>query len=268
MARPPSVILTDQQRWDTTGVHGNPADVTPEFDGIARAGTHFSLAFTPQPVCAPARATLQTRCWPSKTGVFRNGIALPAGVPTLASVFEEAGYVTGYIGKWHLGGADAAEAGRVPPGRRGGYRRWLASDLLEFTSDKRSAHDASVRVPLAVIGPGFTGGGRVHRPVSTVDLAPTLIEAAGLSVPASMQGRSLLPLVGGGSEADRPGEVFFCPWHRDAREGGASRRRAPADGPSAASRRTSGAPRSPCRCPVRDVPPATELLQGLQNGYS
>ncbi|WP_329201692.1 MULTISPECIES: sulfatase/phosphatase domain-containing protein [unclassified Streptomyces] len=60
-----------------------------------------------------------------------------------------------------------------------------------------------------MIGPGFTGGGRVHRPVSTVDLAPTLIEAAGLSVPASMQGRSLLPLVGGGSEADRPGEVFF-----------------------------------------------------------
>ncbi|WUC62802.1 sulfatase-like hydrolase/transferase [Streptomyces sp. NBC_00667] len=137
MAWPPSVIviLTDQQRWDTTRVHGNPADVTPEFDGIARAGTHFSLAFTPQPVCAPARAALQTGCWPTMTGVFRNGIALPAGVSTLASVFKEAGYVTGYIGKWHLGGVDAAEAGPVPPGRRGGYRRWLASDLLEFTSD-------------------------------------------------------------------------------------------------------------------------------------
>ncbi|WP_328296906.1 sulfatase-like hydrolase/transferase [Streptomyces sp. NBC_00435] len=54
------VVLTDQRRWETTGVHGDPADVTPEFDRIARAGTHVEQALTPQPVCAPARAALQT----------------------------------------------------------------------------------------------------------------------------------------------------------------------------------------------------------------
>ncbi|WP_406359683.1 sulfatase-like hydrolase/transferase [Streptomyces sp. NBC_00715] len=128
------VILTDQQRWDTTGVHGNPADVTPEFDRIARTGTHVEQALTPQPVCAPARASLQTGRYPTASGVFRNGIPLPAGMPTIAEVFGAAGYTTGYIGKWHLA-AGASRDGPVAPERRGGYQRWLASDLLEYTSD-------------------------------------------------------------------------------------------------------------------------------------
>ncbi|WP_328296905.1 sulfatase-like hydrolase/transferase [Streptomyces sp. NBC_00435] len=73
---------------------------------------------------------------------------------------------------------------------------------------KRSTHDASVRVPLALTGPGFTGGGLVRHPVSTVDLMPTLVEAAGLPVPDGVQGRSFLPLVGGGEDPGRPAEVF------------------------------------------------------------
>src|SRR5688500_15578087 len=99
--QPPHVIvvLTDQQRWDTTGVHGNPAGVTPEFDRIAREGTHVEQAITPQPVCAPARAALQTGRWPTATGVFRNGLPLPPDIPTLARSFADAGYATGYIGK-------------------------------------------------------------------------------------------------------------------------------------------------------------------------
>lgn len=49
---------------------------------------------------------------------------------TPAHHFGAAGYATGCIGKWHLGSADP-----VPPGERGGYRSWLASNILEFTSD-------------------------------------------------------------------------------------------------------------------------------------
>lgn len=343
------VVLTDQQRWDTAGVHGNRAGVTPEFDRIAREGTLFEQAVTPNPVCAPARSSLQTGRYPTATGVFRNGLPLPADIPTLAGEFAAAGYATGYIGKWHLAG-DANPDGPVPAARRGGYGRWLASDRLEFTSDayrtvvhdedgapvrlpgyrsdalidaairfvadhhdrpyllflsllephhqnptddypapagyreryegawlppdlaalspgaeqggahrhlagylgqikrvdegvgrlrdalrslgteentvlawtadhgshfrtrnseyKRSAHEASVRVPLAATGPGFSGGGLVRRPVSTVDLMPTLLAAAGLPVPSGVQGRSLLPLTGGGRDPERPGSVF------------------------------------------------------------
>jgi arylsulfatase A-like enzyme len=52
---------------------------------------------------------------------------------TLAHYFRQAGYETGYIGKWHL--ADDRSHGPVRPEQRGGYEYWLASNLLEFTSD-------------------------------------------------------------------------------------------------------------------------------------
>ncbi|WP_049560612.1 sulfatase-like hydrolase/transferase [Nonomuraea sp. SBT364] len=335
MARPNViVILTDQQRWDTVG------PFTPNLDRMARHGTQATVALTPQPVCAPARAALQTGRYPTTTGVHRNGLTLPAEERTLAHHFGEAGYATGYIGKWHLARRDP-----VPEEERGGYRSWLAANTLEFTSDayrtivydegedpvflpgyrsdalvdaavrfvadhheepfflflsflephhqnevdnypapdgyeeryqgrwlppdlaalggtahrhlggylgqvkrldeglgrlldalrsmdllddtivaytsdhgshfktrndeyKRSCHDASLRVPLAVRGPGFDGGGAIARPVSTIDLPPTLLDAAGLPVPPDMQGRSFLPLLRD-SRAEWPDEVFF-----------------------------------------------------------
>ncbi|WMX48501.1 sulfatase-like hydrolase/transferase [Streptomyces roseicoloratus] len=343
------VVLTDQQRWDTTGAHGNPAGVTPEFDRLAREGTLVEQAITPHPGCAPARAALQTGRFPTGSGVFRDGLPLGADVPTLAEAFAAAGYVTGYLGTWHLAGEEHPD-GPVPPGRRGGYAHWLASDRLASTPDayrtvlyngdgepvrlpgyrsdalidaairfvadhhrqpfllflsllephhqnatddfpapagdrerfegrwlppdlaalspgpahggahrhlggylgriKRvdegvgrlrdslrslgiedgtvlawtadhgshfrtrngayggSAHEASVRVPFVLSGPGFRGGGRIRQPVSTVDLMPTLLDAAGIEVPAGVHGRSLRPLVGGGGELDRPFSVF------------------------------------------------------------
>ena len=54
------VFFTDQQRWDTTGAGGNPCGLTPNFDRMAQEGTWAKYAFTPQPVCGPARAAVQT----------------------------------------------------------------------------------------------------------------------------------------------------------------------------------------------------------------
>lgn len=126
------VFFTDQQRWDTTGVHGNPLDLTPNFDRMAARGTHAEFAFTCQPVCGPARSCLQTGLHATASGCFRNGIPLPEGVPTVAQHFREAGYATAYLGKWHLA---ATRTEPVPVEKRGGYEYWLASDALEHTSD-------------------------------------------------------------------------------------------------------------------------------------
>ncbi len=126
------VFFTDQQRWDTTGVHGNPMGLTPNFDAMARRGTHAARSFTCQPVCGPARSCLQTGLYATTTGCFRNGIPLPWESRTLAHCFGGAGYRTGYIGKWHL--YERATIGPVPESHRGGYEYWLASNVLEFTS--------------------------------------------------------------------------------------------------------------------------------------
>ncbi|MFC5649710.1 sulfatase-like hydrolase/transferase [Paenibacillus solisilvae] len=328
-SRQPNVIVffTDQQRWDTTGAHGNPLGLTPNFDRMASRGTHLYHSFTCQPVCGPARSVFQTGLYPTTTGCFRNKIPLPEGSRTLAHYFNDAGYQTGYIGKWHL-----ADENPVPESGRGGYKYWLAANALEstsesydavvfdndnervklpgyrvdaltdaairfidkeqdnpfflflsflephhqnhrddypspdvyteaytgrwtppdltalggnsaqnlggyygmvkrldealgrifdavksldlaeetiilFTSDhgchfktrnseyKRSCHESSIRVPTAVIGPGFDSRGQIRELVSLIDIAPTLLDAAGIEVPAQMQGRSILPLL-------------------------------------------------------------------------
>lgn len=324
------VFFTDQQRWDTTGVHGNPLHLTPNFDRVAQRGTHFANAITPQPVCGPCRSVMQTGLYATETGCFRNGISLRPEQPTVAQYFNEAGYKTGYIGKWHL--ANHGSHGAVAEDERGGYQYWLAANLLEFVSDaydtrlydnegrehrlpgyrvdamtdaairyidsvrndsfflflsflephhqnhldaypapdgyaeryrsawippdlqalggsthlhlagyygmvrrldeafgrlmdalksmgiaentiviftsdhgnhfktrnqeyKRSCHESSVHVPMAISGGSFNGGGRVEHLVSLVDLPPTLLDIAGIPIPDFMQGHSLLPLV-------------------------------------------------------------------------
>ncbi len=60
---------------------------------------------------------------------------------------------------------------------------------------KRSTHNSSLRVPLIIDGPGFHGTQRIPEIVGLIDLAPTLIEAAGLPVPPTWKGRSVLPLL-------------------------------------------------------------------------
>jgi arylsulfatase A-like enzyme len=73
---------------------------------------------------------------------------------------------------------------------------------------KRSCHEASVRVPAVLTGPGFEDGGRVDELVSLLDVPPTLLDAAGIDVPDAMDGRSVRPLVDGTAE-DWRDEVFI-----------------------------------------------------------
>jgi arylsulfatase A-like enzyme len=341
MPRPNVVVFfTDQQRWDSSGLHGNPLELMPNFDRMALAGTHVAQSFTCQPVCGPARSCLQTGQYATKTGSWNNGIPLQPHCKTLAQHFNGAGYKTGYIGKWHL-----ASKQIVPEAERGGYQYWLASNTLENTSDayhtvmydnenrevtlpgyradaltdaairyidmqqkqpfflfvsyiephfqnhrddypaptgyeeryrgrwmppdlaglpgssahqhlagywgmvkrldeslgrmldalrslslldntivlftsdhgchfktrnreyKRSCHESSIRVPTALGGGPFNGGGQIQKLVSLVDLPPTLLDAAGIAVPPEMQGRSILPLVNR-KPTDWPEEVF------------------------------------------------------------
>jgi arylsulfatase A-like enzyme len=344
MKRPNVVVFfTDQQRWDSTGVHGNPLGLTPNFDRIAKSGTHCFNSYTCQPVCGPARASLQTGLYATNAGVPTNGPAIKDGCRTLGEYFTDAGYHTGYIGKWHLSDQGAAA---VPAEKRVGYQYWLGSNALEHTSDsyftvmydgdgkpvelpgyrvdavadagiryisdhrnepfflmmsfiephfqnhrddypaplgyeehyrgqwtppdlqdleggtagrhlggywgmckrldeaygrvldalislgleentivvfttdhachfktrnseyKRSCHESSTRIPLAFTGGEFTGGGEIRDLVSLIDVPPTLLDAAGIDVPAAMEGHSIMPLVRR-ENVERPEEVFI-----------------------------------------------------------
>lgn len=143
----PNIIFyfSDQQRWDTLGCYGQPLPVTPNLDSLAAQGVRFEHAFTCQPVCGPARACLQSGKYATQVGCHRNAQALPQNITTLADHFNEAGYETAYVGKWHLASnrnsytapvdEENFETRAIPFQRRGGYRDyWMASDVLEGTS--------------------------------------------------------------------------------------------------------------------------------------
>jgi arylsulfatase A-like enzyme len=352
-ARPNVIlIISDQFRWDCLGASGlMPLNLTPNLDAMAASGTRFANAITNQPVCAPARGCLFTGQYATQHGVWRNGIPLPTGAPTLARAFRRAGYSSNYVGKWHLAPVtpgDDTTLGPVPPAWRGGFDDfWEGSNIMELTSHpndgriwdgagraipfdntyrvdfltdrvvrfleqrppepfflvisylephfqndcncfvapatyadryrnafvprdlsffpgdwqsqlpdyygciarvdenvgrlreslqtlgltdrtvvgltsdhgchfrtrnneyKRSGHESSIHVPLVFTGPRFTGGRTIRPLVSHVDLAPTLLDAAGIDVPATMHGRSLLPLVESGDASGRAEDVFI-----------------------------------------------------------
>ncbi|MBD3215662.1 MAG: sulfatase-like hydrolase/transferase [Candidatus Lokiarchaeota archaeon] len=145
-------IFTDQQRFDTMGCYGQSLNVTPNLDALADEGVKFTNTFSCQPLCGPARSCLQTGLYATQTGCYRNGIALPTNMRTIAHILSENGYSVGYIGKWHLAsnglpsyediGPEADYRTKpIPEERRGGYKDyWLSSDLLEFTSHPYEGH--------------------------------------------------------------------------------------------------------------------------------
>jgi arylsulfatase A-like enzyme len=60
---------------------------------------------------------------------------------------------------------------------------------------KRSTHNSSLRVPLLIEGPGFETARQIQEVVGIVDIAPTLLDAAGVAAPDSMQGKSFFPML-------------------------------------------------------------------------
>jgi arylsulfatase A-like enzyme len=74
---------------------------------------------------------------------------------------------------------------------------------------KRSPHESSVRVPMVFRGPGWNGGGERREAVSLVDLMPTLLDCAGVTVPDGVQGRSMRSLTVPGAEWEEDAFIQF-----------------------------------------------------------
>ncbi|MDD2403300.1 MAG: sulfatase-like hydrolase/transferase [Lentisphaerae bacterium] len=130
-------IMTDQQRFDTIARLGNSRIYTPNFDRLVERGLAFSNAYSPCPVCIPARYVIRTGCEPKTTGVFKNGKAIQCpGVPDnvgercggyLPEKMKSLGYRTFGIGKFHT----------IPWDETLGYDVHLHSEELYSDIDQR-----------------------------------------------------------------------------------------------------------------------------------
>jgi len=101
------VIVADDLGWAGVGFH-NKAMVTPHLDKLAKEGAELQRFYV-CPTCSPTRVALLTGQMPRRYNVISalQGAepGMPAGVPTIASVFKSSGYRTSLIGKWHVGQA-------------------------------------------------------------------------------------------------------------------------------------------------------------------
>src|SRR5665213_821270 len=130
--RPPNVvfILPDEWRAQALGCMGNPDVQTPHLDKLASEGTLFRHTLANTPLCCPARANLLTGTYTNRNGMVANDLRLRENITTIGDLYTQAGYRTGYIGKWHLDGG-ARLPGVIPPGpRRHGVPYWAANECI------------------------------------------------------------------------------------------------------------------------------------------
>jgi arylsulfatase A-like enzyme len=95
------LIFADQLRADALGCYGSTVVRTPAIDRLAERATVFDAAYTPSPVCVPARAALLTGREPQANGCYENGSPMP-DARTFLDELGDAGYRTHGVGKMHF----------------------------------------------------------------------------------------------------------------------------------------------------------------------
>ncbi|MFA5191633.1 MAG: sulfatase [Verrucomicrobiia bacterium] len=114
-ARKPNVIviLADDMGYADVGFNGCKDIPTPHIDSLAAHGVRCSSGYVSHSFCSPTRAGLMTGRYQQRFGHENNPawlpedtkVGLPVSQTTIADVMKSAGFVTGAIGKWHLGAA-------------------------------------------------------------------------------------------------------------------------------------------------------------------
>jgi arylsulfatase A-like enzyme len=120
------IIQPDQHRGSVMGCAGDDIAITPNLDKLASEGIRFSNTYSVEPVCSPFRGTLQTGLYCYQHGVHTNDMRMDTSHVTIAEIFGDAGYATGFIGKWHLDGGwpEGGVGGYVEPEFRQGWQEW------------------------------------------------------------------------------------------------------------------------------------------------
>jgi len=118
-------VLADDLGWGDLACYGHPSIKTPHLDWLAREGILFTQCYSASPVCSPSRAALMAGRFPAGLRIHGHLATPPEGrvefnaergmpnyldpeIPCVTKLLKEAGYATGFFGKWHLGKAPDA----------------------------------------------------------------------------------------------------------------------------------------------------------------
>jgi choline-sulfatase len=117
------LLIDDEHRPDVLGIEGNPHVRTPTLDRCMEQGTYFRSAYTPSPVCVPARQSFLTGLYPRHNGCTGFDTPLPSDVLTIPSHLMHYGYFPACAGKMHFIGTDQLHGWRERIGREMSYAR-------------------------------------------------------------------------------------------------------------------------------------------------
>jgi len=113
------LIMADQMTPFMVGAYGNRQARTPNIDRLAEEGVRFDAAYTPCPLCAPARAAMLTGKYVSRIGKHDNAAEWSSELPTIAHHLRMREYETVLAGKMHMIGPDQLH----------GFERRLTTDV-------------------------------------------------------------------------------------------------------------------------------------------
>jgi len=113
------MIMADELVARLTGAYGHPVVRTPNLDELVRRGVRFDAAYSPSPLCAPARACLTSGQYTSTNRVYDNAALFAADIPSIGHYLTNAGYDCVLSGKMHFVGPDQLH----------GFRRRLTTDI-------------------------------------------------------------------------------------------------------------------------------------------
>lgn len=171
MKQPPNILFinSDQHRYDCVGANGNAHIKTPTLDGLAAKGMSFNKAYTPIPLCCPARQSLLCGVRPEVHGNLWNyngaGHKIGALKPREDQwpfKLKSAGYQMAYLGKWHVN-PDVDPTGF-------GYDHYVPYGISRRPSGDRDWKDLDWIIGLDMIDEGDLETAGTHR------LAQTCVE--------------------------------------------------------------------------------------------
>ncbi len=126
---PPNVLFVFSDQHRACSMPGEPYNeaAAPALATLASQGTTFTHCISNYPVCSPYRGILLTGRWPRQTGIIDNSYPLRRSEYSLGEAFRDAGYHTGYVGKWHLDARGSEGHALKPEGEaRHGFNEWRA----------------------------------------------------------------------------------------------------------------------------------------------
>ena len=148
------MFISDQHAWQVQGYAGDPVIRTPHLDRIAAAGTAMMNAYTPCPLCVPARMAMLSGQYAGRIRVMDNKTALSSNRATFVHCLNASGYDTTLCGRMHF----------VGPDQRHGFSQRIAGDITQAyhnrpatISAERGVHDKTPQggpSSLSIIGGG------------------------------------------------------------------------------------------------------------------